>query len=45
MSKKFKGKTCAYCARDKATTVDHVFVRIPAKPNAISEQKPNGIPG
>jgi len=27
MSKKFKGKTCAYCARDKATTDDHIFAR------------------
>ena len=27
MSKKFKGKTCAYCAREKATTDDHVFAR------------------
>lgn len=27
MSKKFKGKTCAYCARDEATTGDHVFAR------------------
>jgi hypothetical protein len=27
VSKKFKGKTCAYCARTKATTDDHVFSR------------------
>lgn len=27
MSKKFKGKICAYCARDKASTDDHIFAR------------------
>ncbi|MGI8989197.1 MAG: HNH endonuclease [Bryobacteraceae bacterium] len=27
MSKKFKGKTCAYCARATATTDDHGFAR------------------
>jgi hypothetical protein len=27
VSKRFKGKTCAYCAREKATTDDHVFAR------------------
>ena len=27
MSKKFKGKLCAYCAKAKSTTDDHVFAR------------------
>lgn len=27
VSKKFKGKTCAYCVKAKATTDDHVFAR------------------
>jgi hypothetical protein len=27
MSKKFKGKTCAYCVKATATTDDHVFAR------------------
>ena len=27
VSKKFKGKVCAYCVKAKATTDDHVFAR------------------
>jgi hypothetical protein len=27
MSKKFKGKTCAYCGEREAITGDHVFAR------------------
>ncbi len=27
MSKKFKDKTCAYCAREKSATDDHIFAR------------------
>lgn len=27
MSKRFKGKPCAYCATEKATTEDHIFAR------------------